>query len=70
MMDSDSSREEAIILAPDEFELSNDGRMVELRLLHDQGADLVWAMRIEPARALAGDLLIVAEQAETGSVQS
>ena len=66
MMEPSSSQDDAIILAPDEFELSNDGRMVELRLLHDQGADLVWAMRIEAARALAGDLLIVAEQAEAG----
>jgi hypothetical protein len=66
MMDPSPGHDDAIILVPDEFELSNDGRMVELRLCHDEGADLVWAMRIEAARALAGDLLIVAEQAEAG----
>jgi len=66
MMEPGSSHGDAIILTPDEFEISNDGRMVELRLCHDQGTDLVWAMRIEAARALAGDLLIVAEQAEAG----
>jgi hypothetical protein len=66
MMEPSSSHDDAIILVPDAFELSNDGRMVELRLIHDGGADLVWAVRIEAARALAGDLLIVADQAEAG----
>ena len=42
MMEPRSSHAEAIILAPDKFELSNDGRMVELRLIHDQSADLFW----------------------------
>jgi hypothetical protein len=43
MMEPSSSHDDAIILVPDEFELSNDGRMIELRLCQDEGADLVWA---------------------------
>jgi hypothetical protein len=50
----------------DEFQLENDGRMVKLRICNDEDVDLAWSIDIEAARALAGDLLIVAEQAEAG----
>jgi hypothetical protein len=67
---ANSGTDDVIVLVPDGFELEADGRMVELPLLHDEGVDLLWANRIEAAKALAGDLLIVAEQAEAGPVQS
>jgi hypothetical protein len=57
--------DDVVVLVPDGFELS-DGRMVKLRICHDEDVDLVWSMDIVAARALAGDLLIVAEQAEAG----
>jgi hypothetical protein len=56
--------DDLIVLQPDGFECEDDGRMVKLRIVDEEGIDLLWSMSILQARALAGDLTLIADEAE------